>query len=563
MNYLCSELENINISINYFNFIKEVFDDYIKYINNYRIITCEYIKKISQFQEKYSPKLLKLDINNNIKYQNINTNHIYKLTLPITKIIDKQIENLNLFMFGIESQINNYDSIIKEKDILFNKFQFMFDEARKDLLTKYREIDNLKDNFMKNMGNTEDTVKRYLNKKDQITFEQIKNSIKITKKIEKEYKKSINTAKSYEDNFCSMYENSIVNIKKLTSETSGKMKDIIIDFLILLKNNFKMQLSEIDIYLPELNELNEVKTLENLIESSFSSKNKLGNVKPYKYKLKIFQNINNKNNEILNNNSILNLEDGFEEMPTIKDEIILFIFKTMKENFELIEDNNINLKTEEEKMKCLILTEKILSLEEKKSNKNNEPTKKDIDELNSLLDIHSNRVVFLQKLSEYRIKGKFELNKKTFDIFTKLFNTIINTTERDNDFHSIKNAIILSQTYYIKTDNNNKLYLQKNIENNKIFKSKSFWEEFLQYSISKEIVVSINNDTKNGTLLTENKKDSDDKKSNIAFSQILPYADNMREFGLDKETIQEIIYPIINQYKINPESIEVIKSLFK
>jgi DNA-binding transcriptional regulator YhcF (GntR family) len=563
MKYLCSELENINISINYFNFIKEVFDDYIKYINNYRIITCEYIKKISQFQEKYSPKLLKLDINNNIKYQNINTNHIYKLTLPITKIIDKQIENLNLFMFGIESQINNYDSIIKEKDILFNKFQFMFDEARKDLLTKYREIDNLKDNFMKNMGNTEDTVKRYLNKKDQITFEQIKNSIKITKKIEKEYKKSINTAKSYEDNFCSMYENSIVNIKKLTSETSGKMKDIIIDFLILLKNNFKMQLSEIDIYLPELNELNEVKTLENLIESSFSSKNKLGNVKPYKYKLKIFQNINNKNNEILNNNSILNLEDGFEEMPTIKDEIILFIFKTMKENFELIEDNNINLKTEEEKMKCLILTEKILSLEEKKSNKNNEPTKKDIDELNSLLDIHSNRVVFLQKLSEYRIKGKFELTKKTFDIFTKLFNTIINTIERDNDFHSIKNAIILSQTYYIKTDNNNKLYLQKNIENNKIFKSKSFWEEFLQYSISKEIVVSINNDTKNGTLLTENKKDSDDKKSNIAFSQILPYADNMREFGLDKETIQEIIYPIINQYKINPESIEVIKSLFK
>lgn len=563
MNYLCSELENINISINYFNFIKEVFDDYIKYINNYRIITCEYIKKISQFQEKYSPKLLKLDINNNIKYQNINTNHIYKLTLPITKIIDKQIENLNLFMFGIESQINNYDSIIKEKDILFNKFQFMFDEARKDLLTKYREIDNLKDNFMKNMGNTEDTVKRYLNKKDQITFEQIKNSIKITKKIEKEYKKSINTAKSYEDNFCSMYENSIVNIKKLTSETSGKMKDIIIDFLILLKNNFKMQLSEIDIYLPELNELNEVKTLENLIESSFSSKNKLGNVKPYKYKLKIFQNINNKNNEILNNNSILNLEDGFEEMPTIKDEIILFIFKTMKENFELIEDNNINLKTEEEKMKCLILTEKILSLEEKKSNKNNEPTKKDIDELNSLLDIHSNRVVFLQKLSEYRIKGKFELTQKTFDIFTKLFNTIINTTERDNDFHSIKNAIILSQTYYIKTDNNNKLYLQKNIENNKIFKSKSFWEEFLQYSISKEIVVSINNDTKNGTLLKENKKDSDDKKSNIAFSQILPYADNMREFGLDKETIQEIIYPIINQYKINPESIEVIKSLFK
>ena len=33
---LCSELENINISINYYNFIKEVFDDYIQFITNYK-----------------------------------------------------------------------------------------------------------------------------------------------------------------------------------------------------------------------------------------------------------------------------------------------------------------------------------------------------------------------------------------------------------------------------------------------------------------------------------------------------------------------------------------------
>ena len=143
----------------------------------------------------------------------------------------------------------------------------------------------------------------------------------------------------------------------------------------------------------------------------------------------------------------------------------------------------------------------------------------------------------------------------------KLFNTIINTTERDNDFHSVKNAIILAQTYYIKNDDKSKKFILNVIQNNNLFKSKKFWEEFLEYSISKEIVTSVNNDVKNGTLLTTNNKESDNKKGNIAFAQIIPYADNMSEFGLDKKTIQEIIFPIMNKYKINQESIELIKSV--
>ena len=556
MNFLCSEIQNITISTNYFNFIKEIFDDYIKYISNYRIITSEYIKKLTLFQEKSSLKLLGKEIYNN-QYENISKSHIYKITSIVPKIIDKQIENMNLLMTGIESQVNNYDSIMKEKDILLQKFEMMFEEARKDLLKKYREIDNLKDQFMNNMSSTEDLVYNYLNRKDSTTSEQIKNSIKTSKKIEKDYKNAIKSAKYYEENFQSIYQSSIINIKKMACETSTKMKDTITDFLILLKNSFKMQSSEIDLYLPELSDLKEENTFEKIIDNSFSTNKKLVYVKPLKYKLKIFQNQNN--NDIQNTNTILNLEDGFDEMPTIKDEIILYIFKTMKENFELIYDNNMDLKIEEEKMRCLNLTEKILTLEENKEKNNNQPTKKDIDELNSLLDIHSNRVVFLQKLSEYRTKGKFELKAQTFEIFSNLFNTLINTIERDNDFHSIKNAIIISQTYYTKNDDNSKKYLQKTIQNNNIFKSKKFWEEFLEYSISREIVTSVNNDVKNGTFT--NNKESDDKKMNIAFAQILPYADNMIEFGLDKETIQEIIFPIISKYKIDKESIEMIKEI--
>ena len=560
---LCSELENMTISVNYFNFIKDTFEDYIKYISNYKIITSEYIKKICQFQEKYAPRLTGKDKEKeNPKYKNINTKHIYSITSPVIKIIDKQIENLKLVMDGIESQINNFYALIKEKEILLNKFTSMFDEATKDLLKKYRDIDKLKDSFMENMANTEDTVSKYLKKNSTVTVDQMKSIISATKKLEKDYKSSIASTKFYEETFDALYVSSIENIKKLTSETSNQMKDIVIDFIVLLKNNNKMQSSEIDIYLPVLTELNEVTKIEEIIESSYKNNNKLQHVKPIKYKLKIFQ-TNDSRGDSLSSNNIVSLEDGFEEMNVIKDENILSTFKTMKQNFELVEDNKMDLSIEEEKMKVQQLTDKVLSLENKKSSKNNnQPTKEDVDKLNSLLDIHHNRVVFLQKLSEYRNKGKFEIKKQTFEILSRLFNTIINIIERDNDFHSIKNAIILSQTYYIKTDDKDgKRYLQKDIQDNKIFKSKKFWEEFLDYNINKEIATSLRFDYTSGNVMKENKKESDDKISNIAFSQILPYTDNMIEFGLDKKIIREVVFPKMTIYKMSDELINSIKAI--
>jgi hypothetical protein len=565
---LCSELENINTSINYFCFIKEVFDDYMQCINNYKVITNDYLKKLMMLQDKFKYKLTGKE-KDNTKYKNVNTNHIFSLTSPISKIIDKQIENLQMFIDGINGQIENNNKVIKEKEILSNKFQLMFEEARKDLLKKYREIDKLRDIYKMNMANTEDMINKYYNKKDNnntITKDQMKNMISSTKKIEKDYKNLINSTKLYEETFDSLYLSSLENFKKLSSETSNQMKDSIIDFIVLFKNNVKMQLSEIDMYLPELSDLDEVKVIENIIISSYRKNNKLIHVKPEKYKLKIFQ----KKNEVeegkeaeenLNTNLMLNLEDGFEEMLLIKDEALIKTIKMMRENFELFEDNNLNLEIEEEKIKCLQLTQKIFNLENPKS-QNNFPTEEEIDQLDKLLDKHHNRVVFLQQLSEFRNKGKFEISQKTFDIFDKLFNTMINTVQRDNDFHAVKNAIIISQTYYIKGEKeNDKIYLQKRIQNNEIFKSQKFWEEFLEFSINKEIVNCVSNDVKSGNILKENRKETEDKMSNIAFSQIVPYTDNMKEFGLDKEIIKQVVFPRMEKYKMSDELIESIKGI--
>ena len=563
---LCSELENINISVDYFIFIKEVFNDYLQYIFNYKSITNEYIQKLEIFHEKYSDKLLGNDIDN-INNKNINTKHVFSFTSPLVKIIGKQIEYLKIFMEGVDSQIENNNKWLKENEILSNKFHLMFEEARKDLLKKYREIDKLRDLYKLNMSNTEDILVKNFNKKDKnnIMKEQIKNSLTSAKKIEKDYKDLINSTKLFEGTFDSLYLSSLENFKKLSSDTSNQLKDSIINFIVLLKDNMKMTSIELDMHIPSLSNLDEKKEMEKIIVNSYSKNNKLIHVKPEKYRLKLFK--KRKGEEIGDDNTsfkspIVNIEDGFGETSLIEDENIINIIKTMKEHFELFEDNDLDMEIEEEKHKCLILTKKIFNIEDPKL-KNNIPKDEEIEKLNTLLDKHHNRVVFLQILSEPRGSGKFEITQLTFDILSKLLNTIINKVEKDNDFHSVENAIIISQTYYVNDNKNknNKLYLQQKIQNNELFKSKKFWEEFLDFCINKQIIRSVTNDAKNGNILKENRKDTEDKMSNIAFGRIAPYVNNMKDFGLDKESIIQIVFPKMEKYRMNNESIELVKNL--
>lgn len=562
---LCSELENINISVDYFNFIKDIFSDYMQYIINYKIIVSEYLKKLTIFQEKYAYKLLGQE-KDNIRNKNVQTDHIFSLTSPIPKIIDKQIENLKMSINEFDSQIEKNNKFIKEKEILSSKFQLMFEESRKDLLKKYKEIDKLRDIYNINMANTEDTINKYLNKKDNntVTKDQMKNMIASTKKIEKEYRNLINSTKLYEETFDSLYLSSLENFKKLSSDTSNQMKDSIIDFIILLKNNMKIQSLEIDMYLPDLSSLDEIKSIENIIMKSYRKNNKLIHVKPDKYKLKVFKKKNlgeGKTEEIiLDTNPIFNFDDGFDEMILISEENIIKTIKIMKENFELFDDNNLDTELEEEKLSCYQLTQKIFNLE-KNQLLNEAPSEEEINKLNTLLDKHHNRVVFLQLLSGLRNK-LYEIHQQTFDILTKFFNTIINIVQRDKDFYAVENIIILSQTYYMKGEkDDDKLYLHNKIQSNEIFKSKQFWDEFLEFSINKTIIKSVDNDVKTGNILKENKKDSEDKLGNLAFSQIFTHANNMREFGLDKETIQQIVFPKIEKFRIKKELIENIKGI--
>ena len=580
MNSIYPGEENIIITDNYYIFLKQISEEYLKYITNYKIATGEYLKKISINQQKYSPKLLE----NNSQLKDINSNHIISLTSIVPKVVEQQMINIEYFVEGFDEKLEKFEKFIKEKIIEYTDHQNSFKEIKNELTKKYKEIEKIKGNFMTNINIAEENIhKFYIKQNDNkkktnsklnisqidtnnhelyVSFEdQVNNSIQKTKKLEEEYKTNIILVKNYEKNYIEAIENTREKGRNILSEIANRLKDLISDVLVFLRNSFKIPLSEIDTYINEIVSLDEYSKFDKLIKSSYKNYNILKPINTEKYTLTFFkanQNNNINNINITNNNNSI-IEEGLQEMDFVQEEEIFMTIKKMIENFELLDKKNFDLVVEEEKLRCKYLTLKILSFAPTNklyANQISKITLDEVEEIDDMLQKKMNRVIFIQKLSQFRTRGIFEFPEREYNILSRLFNKIVKIIESEQDYESAINIIILSQTYYL-IKNNQKEYLQKTIMNNELFKTKKFWETFVNYSINKEIELSQKTDEKNGVVIND-KKEKEEKYSNIVSAQLVPITVNMIDFGLDINIVEEIILPIIKQYKINPEFAEVV-----
>ena len=579
--------DNLIITDNYYNFIKQLSEDYLKYIINYKIATSEYLKKITTNHEKYNPKLAEVKDNKNLKKE-----HLTKLVSIIPKIIEQQMINIENFVQSIDEKISKFELILKDKNIQYLECQNRFKETKNDLIKRYGDIDKLKKNFMTNINSVEEIIYKFYSKKDKkkknnfkinisvfnsldnnnnlsSLEEQVNSSIQKTKKIEEEYKRNFRLLQLAEKNFLEIAEKSKERTRKILCEIVNGLKVNITEYLIFLKNCFRVPLKDIDSYFKSIMPLDEISKFDEIIQSSYNKNNCLVSINPEKYTLKIFKTNNglNKinsnsslNNSVNSNNSSnsINVED---ELEFSQEEEIFKTIKKMTENFDLLEFNNYDLSVEEEKLRCKYLSLKILSFPSSNQiNSNQIPsiTDQEVDEIDNKLQKKQNRVIFLQKLSQFRSGGNFEIPQREYNILSRLFNTIVKIIEIEKDYDSAVNIIILSQTYYI-TRNNKKNYLQNVLMSNKMFKTKKFWESFVKYSIDKEIAINKKNDEFNGTVGGD-QKEIEANYINIVFTQLLPLIHNMIEFGIDTNIVEEIISPIIKQYKISSEFSEVIYS---
>ena len=155
-----------------------------------------------------------------------------------------------------------------------------------------------------------------------------------------------------------------------------------------------------------------------------------------------------------------------------------------------------------------------------------------------------------------RTTGKFARSERLMQDLKDIVTQILEISEIENDYESVKNCIILSQTFYIDDKDHNKIYLFESIIDNKWLTSTEFWYGVIECMIDQEFQ---KNESSNKEI---NEKETEEEKakriSNIAFSQVLPYTNNMLDFKMDKNVILEVINSFVEKYKIESDFAEAI-----
>ena len=169
---------------------------------------------------------------------------------------------------------------------------------------------------------------------------------------------------------------------------------------------------------------------------------------------------------------------------------------------------------------------------------------------------------FLIYLSKQRTNGRFARTQKLVKDLAEILNLILQTAEKQNDFEAAKNCMILSQTYYYdekdKDGNNRKKYLIEFILDYKWLRTPGFWRGIIEEMIVKEAKKYMSLNPKEPDLFDKSRKECCDRLSNICFSQLLPYANNMKEFFVDDRLIVKIIDEFVEKYQIQKEFADTI-----
>ena len=250
-------------------------------------------------------------------------------------------------------------------------------------------------------------------------------------------------------------------------------------------------------------------------------------------------------------------ETDFEKASTpdefkINHEVILAMKSVIPEiapNFEIEKENQ---KQEmRELSKKIFITNKPFTEEEKKK-------------LMEYLTQKWSQTYFLIYLSKQRTNGRFARTQKLVNDLAEILNLILKSAEKEKDYHAAKNCMILSQTYYFdekdKEGHTKKKYLLEYILNYPWLRTPDFWRGIIEEMITSEAKKYMALNPNEPSLFDKDNKTSVEKLSNICFSQILPYANNMKEFFMDDRLILKIIDEFLEKYHVQKELANTIYS---
>ena len=588
------QCKNVLTYLSYFNKISKRAENYYFYIHKYKEFTTEYLIKINSLLNSFTPSFDKANSlkNNNLANNekiynkgedklkielNIDLSPLEKITSGIYKDLQEQIKSINFFLKNIEFSLDN--------------FKFIINKTKLDIEKQKMKYINLKNNFLGiiNFYNkeNEDLLKEFSYLEERI----IKHYI-FTKKITK-YKnqyskidtedninKKIVEIKDKENTFLQKDKNRLKNLIDFNKEIED-YKSKIKNSIFLLIKIFNLSISTFSKYFRNLLSLNEEKKPVNKINEKKEIKNdefneyeliinkylkKITNdtiqasliqTKPKKYSTKILKNMPQEIYYILEKGGYnITLSDI-----QINSDDVINIMKNFKDFNLIIRDEN---GTEKEKNKIIIeeIIDKVFI------NKNTNKEKPLEDEANKLFKyLESNkdyRIHFFATLGNKRDSKNNTLTIQLFNVITKIFSFLADIILKEKDYESECNLLILAQTFYKLEKDNKKIFICDSIKDKALFKNEEIWIEYIKYQVSsdyqkKYLIIKSNKNNEQ-----PDQKVIDKRNIEIIFSQILSTNQSMKNFGVDKNKILNIVKFLLGYYKsLDPETREQIMTFIQ
>jgi hypothetical protein len=588
------QCKNVLTYLSYFNKISKRAENYYFYIHKYKEFTTEYLIKINSLLNSFTPSFDKANSlkNNNLANNeeiynkeedklkielNIDLSPLEKITSGIYKDLQEQIKSINFFLKNIEFSLDN--------------FKFIINKTKLDIEKQKMKYINLKNNFLGiiNFYNkeNEDLLKEFSYLEERI----IKHYI-FTKKITK-YKnqyskidtedninKKIVEIKDKENTFLQKDKNRLKNLIDFNKEIED-YKSKIKNSIFLLIKIFNLSISTFSKYFRNLLSLNEEKKPVNKINEKKEIKNdefneyeliinkylkKITNdtiqasliqTKPKKYSTKILKNMPQEIYYILEKGGYnITLSDI-----QINSDDVINIMKNFKDFNLIIRDEN---DTEKEKNKIIIeeIIDKVFI------NKNTNKEKLLEDEANKLFKyLESNkdyRIHFFATLGIKRDNKNNTLTIQLFNVITKIFSFLADIILKEKDYESECNLLILAQTFYKLEKDNKKIFICDSIKDKALFKNEEIWIEYIKYQVSsdyqkKYLIIKSNKNNEQ-----PDQKVIDKRNIEIIFSQILSTNQSMKNFGVDKNKILNIVKFLLGYYKsLDPETREQIMTFIQ
>ena len=471
----------------------------------------------------------------------VHINEIKECTNSIqTSIIDlliKSKDDDNKFNTEIELR-NQYN---KMKNI-YQATKLNCDKVKKDFYSKAKFCENNIRNLIQYKSNILNNSDE--NKEEIIKAEEKMNiSISNAKNLEQKYIKSIDEVNNAKDKMIKVEEDLLKLYQKINYDFYNKLYCIIIYITPILKKMFTTILLQLNSTEEKCKNLNITKDINEFINNN---KSNLSPEKNLEYEPYIPEADIDKSNSAGKDKKELDILD-----------LNYNIIKILKENFKEIR-NDIDIKEEERKYRLRFLCNKIFKIGPGVSF-----TQEEKDELINLIQEPEYKSFFLITLSKQRTKGRFKRSEKLVKELVEILINILITSEKNNDFISAKNCIILCETFYYEKEKNKKdeepkkVYLIDYIRYYKWFQNINFWEGIIENMIQNEIIKNENISKKNNT--KETQEEIKNKISNICFSIVLSYTNTMFEFNISKDNINKIIDIFVKKYNVDEK---IAKSIY-